>query len=49
MFRVEWLQEALDALAAIWVSADAATRQAITTASHVVEQRLRADPPNEGE
>jgi hypothetical protein len=49
MFRVEWLQSALDELASAWMQADALLRQAITAASHSVEQRLQRDPLNEGE
>jgi hypothetical protein len=49
MFRVEWLQSALDELATIWMQADAVLRQAITAASHSIEQRLQRDPLNEGE
>ncbi len=49
MFRVEWLQSALDELAILWTQADATLRQAITAASHTLEQRLRTDPANEGE
>ena len=49
MFRVEWLQSALDELADVWARADSAQRGAITAASHAVEQRLQRDPWNEGE
>jgi hypothetical protein len=34
---------------ALWIGADSAQRQAITAASHVIDQRLKADPVNEGE
>lgn len=44
MFRVEWLQVALDELTTQWMQADTALRQAITAASHAVEQRLANDP-----
>ena len=39
MFRVVWLQVALDELTTLWIQADAALRQAITAASHIVDQR----------
>jgi hypothetical protein len=49
MFQVEWLQSALDELAAIWVRADSALRQAITAAAHSIEQELRRSPHQLGE
>ena len=49
MFRVEWLQSALDELATLWTNADTAQRQVITAASHTLEQRLRSNPVGEGE
>jgi hypothetical protein len=49
MFRVRWERRALDALANFWTQADSSLRQAITTASHAVDQRLKSDPYNEGE
>jgi hypothetical protein len=49
MFRVAWLQSALDELADLWTRATSAERQAVTAAVHVVEQRLRTDPAAEGE
>jgi hypothetical protein len=36
-------------LAALWTVANSAERRAITTAAHVIEQRLRGDPDNQGE
>lgn len=48
MYRVEWLQSALDELAEVWMRADAPLRQAITQAAHIIEQRLRLNP-DEGE
>jgi len=44
MFRVEWLQTALNQLMLIWMSADSALRQAITTATHQIDQQLTTDP-----
>ncbi len=49
MLHVVWLQSALDELAAIWLQADSALRQAITAASHTIDQRLSSDPLREGE
>ena len=49
MFRVEWLQSALDELAAVWVPAGSALRQAITTAAHEAELQLQRNPEEEGE
>jgi hypothetical protein len=49
MFRVEWLQVALDELMTLWMQADTTQRPAITTASHAIDQRLSSDPLNEGE
>jgi plasmid stabilization system protein ParE len=49
MFRVRWERRALDELTRQWTLADSAGRQAITAASHAVDQRLRANPRQEGE
>jgi len=44
MFRVEWIQGALDDMIRLWVDADSAMRQEITRASHELDQALRIDP-----
>jgi hypothetical protein len=49
MFHVEWLQSALDELAALWVLADSELRRAITAATDDIDRRLSRDPTNEGE
>lgn len=49
MYRVEWLQSALDELTPMWMAADSAQRQAISAASHMIDLRLRDDPANVGE
>jgi len=49
MFRVEWLQTALDELALIWMLATASQRQAITAASHAIDQQLPINPNEQGE
>lgn len=38
MFRVEWLDQALDELAAIWTAADSALRQDITAAASQIDE-----------
>lgn len=49
MFRVRYEEQAYNELAQGWVNADSALRQAITAASHEIEQRLRAAADSEGE
>lgn len=49
MFRVQWLQSSLDALAEGWVQAESEKRRTITLAAHAIEQRLAEDPAREGE
>ena len=49
MFRVEWLQSALDDLASVWVQAESALRRAITTAANSIDPQLRNDPEQQGE
>jgi hypothetical protein len=49
MYQVEWIQSALDELAALWTQADSATRQAITAATHQIDQLLRTDPFDQSE
>jgi hypothetical protein len=49
MFRVEWLQEALDELTRIWLDADPSARKAITAATHTLDQELRFDPYRQSE
>src|SRR5260370_29774916 len=49
MFRVDWLQSALDELSALWLAADSTLRQAITAASHQIDTRLSKAPSQEGE
>ena len=43
MFRVEWLQSALNEMADAWVRATPEERQAITLAAHAVDRRLSED------
>ena len=49
MFRVEWIQSALDELAFVWMLADSSTRQAINAASTRIDPALEIDPLNVGE
>ena len=49
MFRVEWLQSALDELTTLWIQADPTLRPALTAASHTLDQRLSINPRREGE
>ena len=49
MFRVEWLQSALDELAAVWMQADSTLRQQITSSSHQIDMRLEADAIGQSE
>ena len=49
MFRVDWLESALDELTTIWTGADSSVRSIVTAATHSIEQRLRSDAPTEGE
>jgi len=49
MFHVEWLPDATNELTRIWLSADSATRQTITSASHEIDRRLARNPNDEGE
>jgi hypothetical protein len=48
MYQIEWLDSALNELAAIWTVADSATRGAIRNAVATVESRLRRDPNSQG-
>jgi hypothetical protein len=46
-FTVEWTDEALAELAAVWTASD--DRQGVTDASYRIEARLRTNPLNTGE
>lgn len=49
MFRVRWKRSAVNELANLWTQANAVQRQAITGASHRIDQQLQADPYAESE
>ncbi len=44
IFHVVWLEQALNELADIWTTADSSLRKAITEATNLLDQVLRADP-----
>lgn len=48
-YRLRWERTALDELTSAWLAADAATRQAITVATHALEEQLRTNPTEQGE
>ena len=49
MFRVEWLQPALDELAALWVEGDSAFRRLVTAASTAIDRELCDNPEEKSE
>jgi len=49
MFRVRWIQTALDELATAWMQADSASRQDITIAADAIDHELQTNPQNKGE
>lgn len=49
MFRVEWIQTAIDELAVLWMLADSATRLSINQASDLIDPTLEDDPLDVGE
>lgn len=49
MYELEWLDSALNELAAVWMGADSAMRGEIRTALSKLESRLRRDPNSQGE
>lgn len=49
MYRVEWIQTAIDELALVWILADSASRQSINHASDQIDPALVNDPLNVGE
>lgn len=44
MFRVEWLRDAVNELADIWIKADSPLRQEITKAARTLDKELESDP-----
>lgn len=49
MYRVEWIQSALDALTEIWLQSDTPRRDSIRDAVDRLEQSLKFDPRHVGE
>ncbi len=49
MFRVQWLQTALDQLATAWVNADSTLRAQITRATQQIDHSLQTDPLQDSE
>jgi hypothetical protein len=49
MFRVMWIQSALDDLMTLWINANSATRVEINRAALNIDQQLAADPTAESE
>lgn len=49
IFRVAWLQDALDELARAWIEGDGQQRVAITAAVEAIDRVLQVDPESQGE
>ena len=49
MFWIRWEEAALNELAALWLQAGSAMREAITAAAHQIDQQLQANPYGLGE
>ncbi len=49
MYRVEWLEAALEELAALWVRADPESRGLITAATRAIDEELKSRPEERGE
>ena len=49
MFRVVWLQPALNELAEIWMRVDSGRRLAVNAAAQAIDAELLTDPQNAGE
>ena len=49
IFTVVWLPHAEDELATLWLGVDRAARQAMTAATHRMDQMLRMNPLDVGE
>lgn len=49
MFRVEWIQDALDDMMRIWMAANSTCRQEITRASNQLDAVLKHDPVGNSE
>ncbi len=49
MFRVEWLETALEELAALWLRADSESRRLVTAAARALDEALTDRPEEKGE
>ena len=49
MWRVEWIQSAVDDLTNLWLVADSALRESITIATHTIDDELQVDPFRQSE
>jgi hypothetical protein len=49
MFQVEWLHEADEQLAAIWMRAESNERSAIVEATNTIDRELKTDPFRQSE
>ncbi len=49
MFQVEWLEQAVEELARIWLRAESDQRRAITEASNTIDRELQTDPFRQSE
>jgi len=44
MYRVLWIQSALDDIATLWINADSSVRAEVNRAANYLDQVLRRDP-----
>jgi len=49
MFKVEWLQDAIDDLTRLWINAGSNDRARITTAVRAIDKLLESAPNEQGE
>lgn len=49
MFQIRWEESALEELTSAWLKGDSTWRQAITEATHSIDQLLRSNPHQQGE
>ncbi len=49
MYEVRWVRSALDDLTTLWLEEDSSGREAITAATHAMDQLLRSRPTTAGE
>jgi hypothetical protein len=49
VYRVEWLQSALNQLSEIWVNSDPSARAKVTQSTNEIDRELQTDPVSLGE